>query len=249
MNGSDRPGHRRFVKVLLASLVFGLIAAPAARSARAEAAEGAPATAAQVAEGLKLIGDIAADAAKAAERDKDKATQISDGIEDVWKNIEDTVRGNDKDAYITFEDAFESLGAAAKAGDAAKADKASDTIAAAIKAYVAKYPAPAPAAPGPAPAAPASPAPEPAASPGPGPAARAAEAAPAPAASPAPAPTAAAAAAPAPRTAAAPADPDATLARTGSASGALTALAGLVFALGGLAVMTGARRHRLSPTA
>jgi hypothetical protein len=233
VNGSDRPGHRRFVKVLLASLVFGLIAAPAARSSRAEAAEGGTATAAQVAAGLKLIGDIAADAAKAAQRDKEKATQIADGIEDVWKNIEDTVRGNDKDAYIAFEDAFEGLGTAAKAGDAAKATKASDTVAAAVKAYLAKYPAPAPAAPAPASAA----------SPAPPPAARAAEAAPSPAVGPAPDPKPAAAAA-APTTAAA---PDAALARTGAASGALTALAGLVFALGGLALLAGARR--LSPTA
>ena len=214
MNGSDRPGHRRLVLLFLASLLFAVVVVPAARSQRAEAAEAGEASASQVAEGLKLIQDIAADAATAAERDKAKATQISDGIEDVWKKIEDTVRGNEKDAYITFEDAFESLGSAAKAGDAKKAAKASDDVAVAVKAYVAKHPAEAAAS-------------EPA------PAARAAEAA----------------ADPPARTAAAAADaPDATLARTGpSSAGALTALAGLTFALGGLAVIAGARR-RFSPT-
>src|SRR5581483_12009598 len=155
VNGSGRSGLRRFGLLWLAALIFGSVAGPALRPAPARAAEEKTATDAQVAEGLKLIQDIAAEA---AERDKDKATQIADGIEDVWKNIEDTVRGNDKDAYITFEDSFESLGSAAKAGDAAKAAKASEAIAAAVKTYLAKHPGDAP----PAPAAASAPAPGPA---------------------------------------------------------------------------------------
>jgi hypothetical protein len=176
-----------------------------------------------VAGGLKTIQDIAADVATAAGRDKEKAQKIDDGIEAVWSKIEDVVRGNDKDAYIAFEDAFESLAAAAKAGDAKKAATGSDAIAAAVKAYVAKHPAEATAGPAPAPAA------------GATLAARAAEsAAPTPAAKPAPTPAAAAETG------------DATHARTGGASSALAALAGAVFALGGLAVMAGARRRGLS---
>ena len=50
------------------------------------------------------------------------------------------------------------------------------------------------------------------------------------------------------RTAAAAADPDATLARTGPRAGsALTALAGVAFAFGGLAVIAGARRRLTRP--
>src|SRR5581483_10121037 len=99
------------------------------------------APAAQVAEGLKTVQDIAADAAAAAGKDKATAVKIAAGIEAVWSKIEDTVRTNDKDAYITFEDSFDSLGAAAKAGDAKKAGQAAGVVAGAVKAYLAKFPA------------------------------------------------------------------------------------------------------------
>ena len=60
---------------------------------------------------------------------------------------------------------------------------------------------------------------------------------------------AAAAPAAAPAAADAPEAGDATLARTGDASAALTALAGATLGLGGLAILAGARRRRLSPIA
>jgi hypothetical protein len=206
VNGPGRVRHRLF---LLLPLLLASIAIPAGRSDAAED----EVSAAQVAEGLKTIQDIAGDVALAAGRDKAKAEKISEAIEPVWSKIEDKLRDNDKDAYITFEDSFETLAAAAKAGDAKKASGAADKVAAAVKAYVAKYPADAPA---PAPAAPSVPA------------ARAADAA---------------APAPAPAAVAAPAAGDATLARTGGATSALTALAGIAFGLGGLAVIAGARRR------
>ncbi|HKN37711.1 MAG TPA: hypothetical protein VJ456_01235 [Acidimicrobiia bacterium] len=230
MNGPGRAGHRHLF-LLLAPLLLASIAVPAARSGAAESGDGASAS--QVAEGLKTIQDIAADAAVAAGKDKEKAQKTTDGIEAVWSKIEDTVRANDKDAYITFEDSFETLGAAAKAGDAKKAGGASDAIAAAVKAYVAKHPAaPAPAS---APAAHAAEAATPA------PAARAAEAATAnPSATGGDAPTSAAAARAG----------DAALARTGPhAASGLTALAGAAFGLGGLAVTAGARRRPVRPIA
>ena len=194
MNAPGR-GRRRHFFLFLALLVLAAIGAPAARG---DAADAEP-SAAQVAEGLKTIQDIAADTAAAAGKDKAKAEKIDEGIEAVWSKIEDMVRGNDKDVYITFEDSFESLASAAKAGDATKAAKAYEAIGVAVKAYVAKHPADAPA-------------PAPSAVPAPGPRSAAAEAG------------------------------DATLARTGGASSALAALAGVAFALGGLALMASARR-------
>ncbi len=229
---------RRWAAVLgLAPLLLLTVVFPATRSDAADDGDRVPA--AQVAEGLKTVQDIAADAAAAAGQDKAKAGKIADGIEAVWSKIEDTVRANDQDAYITFEDSFDTLGAAARAGDAEKAGRAAGKVAAAVKAYVVKFPAePAPA--------------SAAAAPDSAPAARASDAA-----TPAPGPRTAEAAAPAPgpRTAeaAAPAGdaPSANLARTGPhAASGLTALAGAAFGLGGLAVIAGARRRRrLSPTA
>ncbi len=142
MNGPGQVRHRRFF-LLLAPLLLASIAIPAAPSG---AAEGGGSSASQVAEGLKTIQDIAADVATTAGKDTAKAAKINDGIEAVWKAIEGTVRANDKDSYIAFEDAFETLGAAGKAGDTKKAAGAADAVAAAVKAYVAKYPATAPAA-------------------------------------------------------------------------------------------------------
>ena len=198
VNGPGQVRRRRFF-LLLAPLLFASIAIPTTRS---DAADDRGPSAAQVAEGLRTVQDIAADVA-AAGSDGEKAQKIDGGIEAVWSKIEDVVRGNDKDAYISFEDNFETLAAAAKAGDAKKAGGAADAIAAAVKAYVAEHPADAPAA----------------------------------AADPAPAARSAAAAG------------DANLARTGPrAASALAALAGAAFALGGLALIAGARR-RLSSIA
>ena len=212
----NEPGQvrRRFFALLALVLAAPLALAVTAPAAHAADKSDDP-SATEVAEGLHTIGDIAADVAGATARDKATAAKIDEGIEAVWSKIEDVVRGADKNAYITFEDSFESLAAAAGAGDAKKAGDASRAIGAAVKAYVDQHPAEAAPAPAPAPA-------------------RQAEAA-APAPAPAPVP--------------APAAPDAALARTGSASAALMALAGLAFAIGGFAVILGARRRSPAPIA
>ena len=114
MNEPGQVGRRRFF-LLLAPLLFASIAIPTTRS---DAADDRGPSAAQVAEGLRTVQDIAADVA-AAGSDGEKAQKIDGGIEAVWSKIEDVVRGNDKDAYISFEDNFETLAAAAKAGDEA----------------------------------------------------------------------------------------------------------------------------------
>ena len=261
MTGTGRV--RRSFLYLLAPLVIGAIAFPAARSDAAEAASPTPA---QVADGLKAVQHHADEAAEYAGTDKAQAEKHWDEAHETWEGFEDAIRGNDKDAYIAFEDAIDGLKAAAKAGDAKKAKEAADGIAKASKAYLAKFPGDAPAVnpapapmPDPAPAAKPAPAPvpdTPAPAPKPAPvpdapasaAGRTAAAAPAatPAAAPAPAVKAAAAAPAAKAAAAAPAAepaPSATLARTGTGSSALAALAGAAFGLGGLAMIGGARRR------
>jgi hypothetical protein len=237
VDGSGRVRCRRFL-LWLAPVVLASIVLPAAGSG---AADDAKPSASKVAEGLKGVLHAAEEAAEYTGTDKAKAQKEWDEAHESWEGIEDTIRDNDKNAYIEFEDALEALGAAAKAGDAKKAEAASDALAKASEAYLAKFPADAKPAPAPeakpAPAPEAKQAPTPDAAPAPAEsrsAAAAAAAAPAPAA----APAAAAAAAPAATEAR-----DATLARTGSMSGALAALAGIAFALGGLAVIGGARRR------
>ena len=226
MNGS---GRRFFL--LLAPLLCASIALPVSQ---AGAAEGAKLPAAEVAEGLETIQVIAGDVVSAG-ANKAKAEMLAEGIEPIWARIEDTIKANDQGSYTTFEKGIEGLEEAAKAGDAAKAGGSAGVIASAVKFYVAKFPGDAAAA-TPAAAAPGD---------------RKAAAAPAPAESKAAPEARAADAAPAaaPAAADAPEAGDATLARTGGGSTALAALAGAAFGLGGLAIVAGARRRRISPIA
>jgi hypothetical protein len=95
---------------------------------------------AQVGAGLKQIQDISAQSAKAVGSDQANAQRLSDEIEPVWSTIEGTVKANDVESYLTFEDSFAALKTAAESGDTAKAQDASTAIAAAAATYLAKYP-------------------------------------------------------------------------------------------------------------
>jgi hypothetical protein len=104
------------------------------------APENLRAPAAEVATGLETIRQLAADIAAAAGTDKAKAATLLEQIEPAWKKIEGTIKANDQDAYLTFEDAFAALGKAAEEGDSAKASKASNDVSTASSAYLARYP-------------------------------------------------------------------------------------------------------------
>ena len=112
----------------------------ASSSTSSAAPEDVRAPAAAVATGLKSIKTIADSIAAAAGSDKVAAKAEVDKIEPVWQEIEGTVKANDPDAYITFEDSFAVLGTAADDGDAAKAHQGADDVAKAVDAYLAKYP-------------------------------------------------------------------------------------------------------------
>jgi len=98
------------------------------------------APAAQVTTGLARIGAIVGQVGLAAGTDAKSAKQLDEGIEPEWQKIEGTVRANDKDLYLRFEDDFAALSKAAAAGDGPKATQTATDVAEAIKAYLAKYP-------------------------------------------------------------------------------------------------------------
>jgi hypothetical protein len=222
VNGLVQTRGRFFL--LLAPLVLISIAVPAGRS---DAAEG-KVSATTVAEGLKTIQKGLEEAVAAGE-DTAKATHAVEAVEPVWAMIEDTIKASDERSYASFEKGIEDVEAAIKAGDAKKAGGAVGGFASVANFYVAKFAAASGAqATGPA---------------------RAADAAPAPA-------NRSAAAAPKPDAAAGAADSaaiepgDPTLARTGSMSDGLAALAGLALALGGFSIIGGAGcRRRPAPHA
>ena len=109
--------------------------------ASSPAPEDQRASAVEVTAGLAKIGGIVGQVGLAAGADAKSAKQLDEGIEPEWEKIEGTIRANDKDLYLRFEDDFAALGKAAAAGDATKATQTAADIAKAIKAYMAKYPA------------------------------------------------------------------------------------------------------------
>ena len=139
---------RRLARLLVVALAVAVVAGACGSSggdkdadaASATAPENQRASAAEVATGLHKIEGIAKDIAAAAGSDKSRAKELSEQIEPVWQGIEGTVKANDQDTYVTFEDSFAALGRAADDGDGAKASKAAGDVSATVDAYLAKHP-------------------------------------------------------------------------------------------------------------
>ncbi|MFN2477647.1 MAG: hypothetical protein ABR615_00510 [Pseudonocardiaceae bacterium] len=105
----------------------------------AVAAPEQPATAADVATGLRKIDQIAKQIAETAGTDKARAVNLDSQLEPIWKQIEDTVKVNDQETYLAIEDGFAVLERAADEGNAAAAAKGSAGITSAVQPYLAKY--------------------------------------------------------------------------------------------------------------
>jgi len=95
---------------------------------------------ADVAAGLAEIKATSAQIATTVEADAEQAGKLNDTIEPAWQPIEGTIKANDPDTYITFEDNFAALGDAIDSGDATQAQQAADAIATAADAYLEQYP-------------------------------------------------------------------------------------------------------------
>jgi|SRR5581483_4013927 hypothetical protein len=141
-------GWRRWSLVLAAVGIAGLVGcssggdtsvAPATSAPTSDTRQAQPANAADVATGLRKIDQLAKDIAASAGTDKTKATSLDSQIEPTWATIEDTVKQNDQNTYLTMEDNFAVLEKAADDGDAAAATKGSAAISSAVQAYLAKY--------------------------------------------------------------------------------------------------------------
>jgi hypothetical protein len=93
-----------------------------------------------VAAGLKKIDTTVKELATVTGTDKARAEERAEGIEKDWEPIEGTIRENDDEAYITFEDQFAVLGKAAAEDDTARAKAAAAIVAKAVTDYLAAYP-------------------------------------------------------------------------------------------------------------
>jgi hypothetical protein len=98
------------------------------------------ADAAAVAAGLEAIKTTATAIGTAVAVDITQAKTLDTGIEPAWAKIEGTVKANDQDTYLTFEDNFAAISKAIEDGDAAKAKQAATKISAAADTYLSQYP-------------------------------------------------------------------------------------------------------------
>lgn len=139
---------KRLVMVLVAAASVALTGCagggPSGPAVGASSAASAPeeqrTTPAVVATGLRNIQRIAGQIAAAAGTDRAKATGLAEQIEPQWQPVEGTVKANDQDAYLAFEDAFAVLEGAADKGDAPAAAKGSEAVSSAAQRYLATYP-------------------------------------------------------------------------------------------------------------
>lgn len=97
------------------------------------------ASASDVSAGLGKIETVAGQVALAVSADAKAAREQAEGIEALWEPIEGTIRANDKDLYIRFEDDFAALKQASADADTAKANATGADVAEAVKAYRAKF--------------------------------------------------------------------------------------------------------------
>jgi hypothetical protein len=96
---------------------------------------------ADVATGLQQIDDLVDQVAqRVADGDDDGAVEANDQIEPAWFPVEGTVKANDEDTYLTFEDNFATLSRAMDEGDAEAAQAAADTVSDAVATYLAEHP-------------------------------------------------------------------------------------------------------------
>jgi hypothetical protein len=107
----------------------------------AQAPEDLRASDADVAAGLATLKTTATQAAAAVEAGSDNTAQTLDAkIEPTWQPIEGTIKANEPDSYITFEDNFAVMSNAVKDMDADRAKEAADTINSTADAYLEKHP-------------------------------------------------------------------------------------------------------------
>jgi hypothetical protein len=132
--------------VVGAAALLGLVAGAACAGKNDKAGSSSPAPedrrapAAAVATGLHQIDAIAKRIASLATTDQGTAKQLDGQIEPIWATIEGTVKANDKNAYLSFEDNFAMLEKAVKEANPTLARQGADAVSKAVTDYLAKYP-------------------------------------------------------------------------------------------------------------
>jgi hypothetical protein len=141
---------RRTSCALLALLALASLAAACGGDDDDSSSSGAPTTTApeehkasdaEVAAGLKKLQSQAGEVVAAARGDDgDGASAAWGELHETWESVEGTIKDNDEDAYLAFEDAIAALKTAAEKPDADKASAAASDLDAAATAYLKAHP-------------------------------------------------------------------------------------------------------------
>ena len=94
----------------------------------------------EVADGLGKLKGIANDIGNSASSDNNHAKDLQGQIEPIWESIEGTVKANDSNAYLTFEDQWAAIAKAVEQKDDSSAKTAAALVAKTADAYLAAYP-------------------------------------------------------------------------------------------------------------
>jgi hypothetical protein len=96
---------------------------------------------AEAAAGLQQIDDLVDQVAeRVGDGDDDGAVEANDQINPVWVSVEGTIKENDQDAYLTFEDQFAVLTRAMDEADSVGAQTAAETVSDTAGSYLADHP-------------------------------------------------------------------------------------------------------------
>jgi hypothetical protein len=95
----------------------------------------------EVADGLGRLKDITNEIGNTASSDNNHAKDLQGQIEPIWESIEGTIKSNDSNVYLTFEDQFAVIGKAVEQKDDTSAKAAAALVAKTADTYLAAHPA------------------------------------------------------------------------------------------------------------
>jgi hypothetical protein len=97
-------------------------------------------TSAEVTSGLAQLQTQVDQAATSAGSDGAAAKTQADTAFETWERIEGTIKNNEQDLYLRFEDALSDIRTGTRDGDAAKAQRGAEEIKAISGEYLANHP-------------------------------------------------------------------------------------------------------------
>jgi hypothetical protein len=97
-------------------------------------------TNAEVTTGLAQLGTQVDQAASSAGSDAAAAKTQADTAVETWEGIEGTIKNNEQDLYLRFEDALSDVRTGARDGDAVKAQRGAEDVKAISGEYLTNHP-------------------------------------------------------------------------------------------------------------